>query len=337
MGRDPTTYRITATLGPASRDEAVWRAMLEAGVDAFRLNTSHSTLGECEAWLGRLEDFFLQSGLAPVPIVLDLQGSKWRLGQFPTRQLTIGERVTLMLDAQGTAEALPVPHADFFQAAPNSSAELVLNDAKSRLKVLAWGSDFIQAQVIVGGEISSRKGITFSQSNYRKEALSFQDQAILQQTQSNPRVRYAISYIKDALELQHYRQAIGPQVFLAAKIERPEAVEDALKLAEDADELWLCRGDLGAELGLARMATAAHRFTRQVGAIKTHLRQAGDVILAGQVLEHMTRHPAPTRAEVCQLFDALEAGYGGFVLSDETAIGLNPVEACRVAGMFKSS
>lgn len=337
MGRDPVTYRITATLGPASRDEAVWQAMLEAGVDAFRLNTSHLSLSECESWLGRLEDFLQRCGRRPMPIVLDLQGSKWRLGQFPARRLVVGEQVTLALDPSRAVETLPVPHADFFHAAASSSDELVLNDAKSRLKVLAWGEDYIQAQVIVGGEISSRKGITFSQSHYRKEALSAQDEAIFRQTQSNPSVRYAISYIKDALEMQQYRQAIGAQAFLIAKIERPEAVEDAQKLAQDADEIWLCRGDLGAELGLVRMAAAAHRFTGQVGAIRNNLRQAGEVFLAGQVLEHMTGIPTPTRAEVCQLFDALEAGYGGFVLSDETAIGQDPAEACRVAGMFRSS
>ena len=91
----------------------------------------------------------------------------------------------------------------------------------------------------------------------------------------------------------------------------------------------MCRGDLGAELGLAGMAKAAHAFQDRVRDL------ALPALLAGQVLEHMTLHPAPTRSEVCALYDALDAGYRGVVLSDETAIGQYPIESCRQAALFR--
>ena len=137
------------------------------------------------------------------------------------------------------------------------------------------------------------------------------------------------SYIKDAEEMARYRRQIGPDAYLIAKIERPQAVDQALDVAASADEVWLCRGDLGAEMGLPAMARAAHRFASLV-------RELGvPALLAGQVFEHLTEHPTPTRSEVCAAYDALAQGYRGFVLSDETAVGRDPVEACRVAAMFK--
>jgi pyruvate kinase len=98
----------------------------------------------------------------------------------------------------------------------------------------------------------------------------------------------------------------------------------------ESNELWVCRGDLGAELGLRDMAAAVQRFTQTVGDLPA------PVLMAGQTLEHMTRQPTPTRSEVCYLYDTLLAGYRGVVLSDETAIGHYPVESCRAAALFRS-
>jgi pyruvate kinase len=112
--------------------------------------------------------------------------------------------------------------------------------------------------------------------------------------------------------MAQYRARFGPTAYLIAKLERPAAVAEARPIAGIADELWLCRGDLGAEVGLPAMAAATAGFSRQVAALPI------PALLAGQVLEHLTAQPTPTRSEVCHLYDALQAGYGGVVLSDET-------------------
>ena len=314
-------YDLIATLGPASHAPAIWQAMLHAGATAFRLNTSHLTLPQLDQWLADLST-------VNAPIVLDLQGSKWRLGEFTAFTLENGQTIQLTLAHSATrSDVLPVPHADFFQAAARSGGEIVLNDAKIKLQIESFTPTSISATVQLGGEIVAHKGLTYTRSDFRRETLSDKDRAIIAQTRDRPGVRYAVSYVRDAVEMQNYRALIG-NAYLIAKIERQSAVDGSAAIAAVSDELWVCRGDLGAELGLRGMAQAVHQITQQVRNLPV------PVIMAGQVLEHMTDHATPTRAEVCQLHDALYAGYGGCVLSDETAMGRQPVECVKMAAMF---
>jgi pyruvate kinase len=328
--RGAMNYDITATLGPSSNSPATWQGMLEAGATAFRLNTSHLTLLQLQEWLDQLAPFLSVRNPCP-PVVLDLQGSKWRLGEFPKCVLAPDQPIELIYAASSDRPtALPVPHLDFFHAAPSSSDEIVLNDAKIKLVREAIRAESISARVINGGEVSSHKGITFAASNYRQENLSDKDRAILEHTQHLPFVRYAISYIRDAAELRKYRSHFGT-AYLIAKLERPTAMDDALQIVEIADEVWICRGDLGAELGIRAMAKAVRRFTNSIGDLSI------PVFMAGQVLEHMTEHATPTRSEVCYLHDVLLEGYRGVVLSDEAAIGRYPIESCRIAALYRDN
>jgi pyruvate kinase len=321
-------YEIVATLGPSSGTEETWEGLLAAGASGFRLNTSHMSLPQLRDWIQRLSVFL--GGREPKPqLVLDLQGSKWRLGHFAERVLAEGQRVTMACAAEtDRPDVLPVPHRDFFRAASVSSGEIVLDDAKIRLALETQRDNTLSARVITGGAILPRKGITYTDSGYRQESLAETDQAIVDLTHAIPDIRYALSYVRDAREMAHYRAQIGA-VFLIAKLERQPAVREAEQIAESADALWLCRGDLGAELGVRVMADTAHHFSRRVSTM------SAPVLLAGQVFEHMTEHPQPTRSEVCAAYDALRIGYRGFVLSDETAIGRHPVEACRMAALFR--
>ncbi len=144
-------YQIVATLGPASDGAATWQAMLAAGATGFRLNTSHLSLPQLEAWVERL-GAFLATQDPPPPLVLDLQGSKWRLGHFSACDLSPGQSVTLIHAAStDQPHRLPVPHPDFFRAAPLSSGEIVLNDAKLRLRIESHAAETIHARVIQGG------------------------------------------------------------------------------------------------------------------------------------------------------------------------------------------
>lgn len=326
----PSNYALIATLGPASERPELWHALLAAGATGFRLNTSHLSPAELGGWLERLEgQHFLQEERHPV--VLDLQGSKWRLGTFPPFELIAGDPLELVLAASSEQSGvLPVPHADFFRAARLSDGEIVLNDARSRLVVEHLGDERLRARVTLGGPISSRKGITFAASEFRLEALGTRDQAIVEMTRPLGWIQYAVSYVRDAAEMARYRRLIGTSAHLIAKLERRPALADLPALAQSADALWLCRGDLGAELGLAAMAEAVFEFTARLAELPV------PALIAGQVLEHMSEHASPTRAELCDLYAALARGYAGCVLSDETAIGHFPLEACRAAAMWKS-
>ena len=322
-------YEIIATLGPSSKEKQQWLAMLNSGVTAFRLNTSHLTLNEVLFWVEKYLSFLDETQQKP-PLYLDLQGSKWRLGEFSSTELRVEQKVILVNEpVSEKIGVLPVPHADFFKAILQSNGELNLADGKVCLQVESVNDQEVHAYVTREGMISSRKGITIPYCSYRKEELSEKDRIILSVTKDTPNVRYAISYIRDAYEMQKYRAALGHFAYLSAKLERATALEEDLHISEQADELWLCRGDLGAEVGIKAMAELVHRFN-------TFLPQLNKpVILAGQVFEHLVDHSTPTRSEVCCCYEALMSGYKGFVLSDETAVGSFVIEACQAAAIFK--
>lgn len=345
-------YEIIVTLGPASSRPETWRQLLAAGATQFRLNTSHVTVEETGDWLDRLDAFL---GGSDYPVVLDLQGSKWRLGTIAAtstesvaspRELSEGARVELILgdtapDGPPGVVTLPVPHASFFEALGRSAGEIRMNDAKVILEAEdpAAGPP-VSAIVRRGGSVSTGKGVAVPGSTYRRETLSEKDATIVDRGRVFSRVRFAVSYVRDAEEMQSYRRLLGAGIYLVAKLERRTAVAAARSIAGSCDELWICRGDLGAEVGPAEMARSVRRFTNDVlpqtggGAAKA---VAVPIILAGQVLEHMSEHAIATRSELCYLHDALQSGYEGVVLSDETAVGRWPVAACETAALFGST
>jgi pyruvate kinase len=322
-------YDIIATLGPSSASEDLWLDMVSVGVTGFRLNISHMSADQVHQWIEKLLAFYNSTGLR-CPLVLDLQGSKWRLGQFNSSELAEGQEIQLVYASSAQQQQeLPVPHLDFFSSASALTGDISLNDAKVRLAVLSVEQKSIRTRVIQGGPVSPGKGITSLASDYRREALTEKDQAVVEQTRSIDFIRYAISYVRDAAEMVRYRATIGNVNYLIAKLERKPALEQVDEIAELSDELWLCRGDLGAELGEKAMAEAVHWFSERVQNLPV------PVILAGQVLEHMTREAAPTRSEICCLYEALDMGYRGFVLSDETSVGQHPLPSCRAAALFR--
>jgi pyruvate kinase len=323
-------YEIIATLGPKSSSKSLWIALLSAGATSFRLNTSHLSLRQIEQWLERIQAF-LKAQDSRNQLILDLQGSKWRLGDFMPFTMEPGQEIELIYAPSAEIPGmLPVPHEDFFQAALQSDGTIVLNDARITLAMEKADALTVKACVVRGGEISSRKGITYSSTGYRRESLSEKDREILEYTSGLDFIRYAVSYVKDAAEMSRYRTLIGDQAYVIAKLERKTALEEVSRISLFSDELWLCRGDLGAEMGQSAMAEAVYEFSNKVGGITK------PVLLAGQVLEHMTMCPVPTRTEVCYLHDALVRGYKGIILSDETAVGKYPVESCHAAAMFKT-
>ncbi len=322
-------YEIIASLGPASAAPETWRAMTAAGASSFRLNTSHLDAAQLDGWLEGLEAFCTHEQ-PHMRVILDLQGSKWRLGAFAPFTLQPGQEVMLTRGAESAESGcLPVPHADFFAAAAQSDGRVVLNDARIVLEVLSAEPECVRARVVVGGEIVPRKGITLGGASQRVEQLGDRDRAVVERTRNLPWVGYAVSYVKDAAEMRRYRQIFDPQAQLIAKLERRSAVEGAADIASATDGLWLCRGDLGAELGLRGMAEAAWEFAQEVRILPV------PAALAGQVLEHMTAHAEPTRSEITTIYAALAQGYRGLVLSDETAVGAHPVESVRTAALFR--
>ena len=307
------------TLGPASSSEAVLACLLEAA-GGFRLNASHLSPEDLERWLETLAGLFAAQGRV-VPVYVDLQGAKVRIGAYPACQ-QLPDRVLLVREAEGApAGAIPVPHDSFFEAVREGDT-LTLNDARVWLRVLALRPGACEAEVVRNGPLSSRKGLNRPVRPLPCPALSQADRRAVEVSLGYPFTRFAFSFVHDGSEADLLRPLAGGRA-VAAKIEFPEAMAHLEGIAARFDELWLCRGDLGAQAGLAALGPLQEAFARRIPGL------GKPCYLAGQVLEYMTHFPLPTRAEVVGLYQAERDGFSGIVLSDETAVGRNPLEVAR--------
>jgi pyruvate kinase len=152
----------------------------------------------------------------------------------------------------------------------------------------------------------------------RLSGLTPGDAARLEAVRGLPRLQVAWSFTLDGREADWVRARV-PGTPVVAKVERLEAAHALAEIAARVDALWVCRGDLGEQLGPGALG-------RFVGSLSP-ADLGCPVLMAGQVLEHLTAHAEPTRSEACHLYDILARGYAGIVLSDETAIGVDPAHA----------
>lgn len=331
--------QVVATLGPASSERAVQRALAEV-VDRFRLNASHLDPAGLERWLGELAALYGELG-RELPVVVDLQGAKMRVGALDAPlTLEVDQRVRFVreLEDEGTREtstlgAIPVPHPQLYGAL-SAGERLWLDDARLEVEVERVDAEAgtIDARVLRGGALRPHKGLNRPEHPIPCEELSRRDAAMLAVALSFPFCEIAFSFVHDGHEAALLAPARAAGRRLIAKIERAEAFDHLPAIAGSFDELWLCRGDLGSQAGIFALSELQRRFA------EAHRASFADVptLLAGQVLEHLTAHPEPTRSEVVQLARLGDEGFSGLVLSDETAVG-NELEAVvRFLGSWRA-
>ncbi len=305
----PRALHLVATLGPASLHLA--GELVDAGATELRLNASHLSPAQVCAAIARVRQ------RVPTPIVVDLQGAKMRVGAFAERAVARGERVTFGGDGAG---AIPLPHPELLSAARPGDT-LSLDDDRVRCRVEAAWPEAIEATSLADAVLRPNKGVCLVDRAVELFDLGARDQDHLAAARAFEGVRFAVSFMTDGHEAAWVRDR-APGCAVVGKVERREAVEAIDAIAREVDAIWICRGDLGAQLGVAALARFMAGFRPALGV---------PVLIAGQVLEHLTEHATPTRSEVCHLFDVLARGYAGVVLSDETAIGRDPVRAVRTA------
>ncbi len=299
---------IVATLGPASWESAA--ALRSAGANVLRLNASHMAADE----LGR-RAAAIRGELPDTPLVVDLQGAKMRLSHVADLPVRSGEHIIFSyLGGEGTVR---VPHREIFGSVAVGET-LSCDDDRLRFRVEWAGEETIGTVCLNNGSLRPRKGINVLEHPVRLGSLSGFDLACIQAASGLGPVAFAYSFMNDGSEALWLRRQ-APECPVIGKIERREATANFDAIARVVDSIWVCRGDLGAQLGLAAMA-------RWIAGCNPRTEPCR-VFMAGQVLEHLTSHSEPTRSEVCHLFDLVSRGYSGFVLSDETAVGEDPVRA----------
>ena len=315
--------KIVATLGPASNDYAMIRALHEAGADVFRLNMSHGDHEEIRvrhAIIRQVEED-LDS---PIGILADLQGPKLRVGVFANddgEELIVGAAFRLDLDKEpGDVNRVQLPHKEIFDAL-EPGAHLLVNDGKIKLRVKECGPTFADCEVIVGGQISNRKGVNVPDVTLPLAALSEKDRRDLEFVCDLGVDWLALSFVQRPADVEEARALAKGRAAILSKIEKPNAVKMFDEILAVSDGIMVARGDLGVELPVQNVPPIQKQLVRKCRAA------AKPVIVATQMLESMIDSPMPTRAEVSDVATAIYEGADAIMLSAESAAGSFPIEA----------
>lgn len=314
--------KIVATLGPASDDYDMIRALHEAGADVFRLNMSHGSHDDIRARHATIRQ--IERDLdSPIAILADLQGPKLRVDEFAQGEEELIEGAPFRLDLDrtpGDATRVCLPHPEIF-AALEPGSRLLVNDGKIRLTVQSCGVDFAECVVTVGGTISNRKGVNVPDVVLPLAALSDKDRADLEFVCQLGVDWLALSFVQRAADVQEARALADGRAAILSKIEKPAAVTAFDDILAVSDGIMVARGDLGVELPVQNVPPIQKRLVRKCRAA------AKPVIVATQMLESMIESPMPTRAEVSDVATAIYEGADAIMLSAESAAGQYPVEA----------
>ena len=314
--------KILATLGPASSSPEMIAKLIEAGVDAFRINMSHGTQPEKAKLVEIIRGLEKQIG-RPTTILFDLQGPKLRVGDFQggSAMLESGQRFVLdMNKAKGDATRVQLPHPELF-AALTAGDRLLIDDGKVRLKALSVTPDRIEAEVMVGGKVSNHKGVNVPDVVVPIPALTAKDKSDLDFALAQGADYIALSFVQRPEDIAEARELVGDKAALLAKIEKPQAIERLDEILELADAVMVARGDLGVELPPEGLPPLQNKIVAAA-------RRAGKpVVVATQMLESMIVSPTPTRAEVSDVANAIYEGADAIMLSAESAAGQYPLEA----------
>jgi len=315
--------KIVATLGPASTSEPVMRRLLRAGVDVVRLNLSHGSHDEHRERIRRVRKLAAAEG-RHIAVLLDLMGPRFRLGVIADgpRLLRKGQRV--VLGKSGAGVDLPVDDPGFLRHLRRGERVLIDNGLVE-LRVTAKRRGRVEAHVLFGGKVSTRKGINLPETNL-PFSISRKDRADIQFAVAERADYLAASYIGRGRELEALRRVArraGGELPIVAKLERARAIEHLDEIVEAADAVMVARGDLGVEVPLDQVPVLQKRI------VLAGRRLGKPVIVATQMLESMMEQPRPTRAEASDVANAVFDGADALMLSGETAAGKYPVESVQ--------
>ena len=342
--------KIVATIGPASMEAEMLEKLILAGMNVARLNFSHGTHAEHAARIICIRELAEKLG-RPVGILQDLQGPKIRVGMLdPALDLVEGEIVTLfaenaqpsqnarnsdlaspsaLLLGWSEGKAIPVAFAELFDCATTGD-RILLDDGHVSLSVIETGQTYLRAQVLVGGKISSHKGINLPGVRLTIPGFTEKDRADLAFGLSQNVDFVAISFVRSAGDVEAVRNAMealdeeGARPLVIAKLEKPEALDNLDEILKVADGVMVARGDLGVEMSPERVPIAQKRIIQAAN-------QHGKIVItATQMLDSMIINPLPTRAEASDVANAIFDGTDAVMLSGETASGAFPLESVQM-------
>ncbi|MCL4473351.1 MAG: pyruvate kinase [Actinobacteria bacterium] len=318
--------KIVATLGPSSEGEQQIRSLVEAGVDAIRLNFSHGSHGEHSQAIATVRAAASELGRF-IAIIADLQGPKIRIGEMPDGGVDLirGRQVTLTTQRiTGTRDLVPVNYAELPKVVA-AGGRILLDDGRIALKVLEITDGDVICRVTAGGSLVSRKGVNMPGAQITAPSLTAKDRQDLDFALQAGVDYVALSFVRSAEDITELRGMIKSRternVRIIAKIEKHEAIRNITSIINVADAVMIARGDLGVEIAPERVPYWQKEIIRRA------VKRAKTVITATEMLESMIERPIPTRAEASDVANAVYDGTDAVMLSGETAIGKYPVKA----------
>ena len=332
MSEPPSDIRrtkIVCTIGPATRTVEMMCELITAGADVFRFNFSHGTEAEHAENVQMAREAAKQCG-KEIGILGDLPGPKLRLGDVEGGLVTldVGSEVTITTeDVVGSGSVLPVSWEGLPKAV-RPEGEVYLADGRIRLRVLDKTDSSVRCLVEVGGPVASHQGLNLPGAEVTLPSAGRNDLAWVDFALKQGIDLLAVSFVRRAEDLEPVERRIrtsGADIPVLAKIEKPQAAERAEAIIKATTAgIMVARGDLGIELPLAQVPSVQRRLISLSG------KHSRPCITATQMLASMVSSPRPTRAEVSDVANAIYQGTDAIMLSEETAVGENPVEAVRV-------
>jgi pyruvate kinase len=320
---------IIATLGPASDNYTVLRKMYNAGLDVVRLNFSHGShkqhLEKIEL-IHRLNKKYRRH----IRIMQDLAGFRIRVGRFTgTNTMLLKKRSIVWLTTNPRASGPKTIPFDYQgDLSPIKPKHLIyIDDGNLALRVKEISESRIKAEVVEGGILKERKGINIPEAKLQFGSITKKDRKDI-----NFAIKYGVDYIslsfvRDADDINHIHELVKPYLpkcKIVAKIENRSAIENIDKIIDASDGIMIARGDLGIAVPIYQVPIIQKQIIARCNAAKKF------VITATQMLEHMTEHTRPTRAEVTDVANAILDGTDFVMLSGETAIGKYPYESVHM-------
>lgn len=320
--------KIICTIGPASESPEKLVALIRAGMDVARLNFSHGTREEHLKKIETIRQMAKRLG-KPVSILQDLSGPKIRVGKVKEGGVELKKGDAFLLttrEIMGDERGVTVSYAPLPKEVRVGDT-ILLSDGTIELRVLGSNGQNVQCQIVVGGVLTSHKGVNFPTRSILAPAFTEKDHQDLLFGIKHGIDLIALSYVRGAEDIEKVRTLLKKEsadLPIIAKIERKEALDHMDEILRTSDGIMVARGDLGMETPLEKIPNVQKKLIRKANAL------GKPVITATQMLRSMVDHTQPTRAEVTDVVNAIYDGTDAVMLSEETASGQFPVEAAQM-------
>ncbi len=318
--------KIVATLGPSSYSEQMIKNLYKTGVTMFRINSSHDSIERHQNTLNLIRKIEKEEK-AIIPVLLDLQGPKIRIGNLEKPiEIKAGEILKFRHQENYENEVIPVDYQGIAEDVQEGE-KILIDDGKIQLLVEKTEDKTVYAKALTSGEIKSRKGLNIPGCTGSIDILTKRDREFVDFALKNDIDYLGLSFVRNKPDVMTLRQILtenNSDLKIISKIEKPQALDNIDEIIEVSDGIMVARGDLGIEIETQKVPIAQKTIIKKANLARK------PVIVATQMLESMIENPIPTRAETSDVANAIIDGADAVMLSGETAMGKYPTEAVNM-------